>query len=456
MTHFSTLEDPREDTHRCLHNFYDILVIAILGTICGADGWIDICEFAESKIDWLKTFLKLPHGIPSHDTFGRVFSMLDAQTFEMCFLEWIHSLSIDLKNEIISIDGKSLRGSHDTTKGQKMLHMVSAWASEKRMLLGQIRTEEKSNEITAIPELLDMLNVADSIVTIDAMGCQHEIAKKIVDEGADYVLSLKENQLNLYRDVVSIFERGEQSEYKNMINKKQVEKTRGHGRIETRRYTLIVPREQELFGLRWPHLRGLGKVETTRKTKIDGKIERSTRYFLTSVTDGYELFLMSDLLKGKMPDIGKIYVEQVGDQLRYVVQGLNGEKIDSVLNIKITTLNQKTLNEEKLRILAQTAQMGHTHRDQDMKKFRQAVRKHWNVENNLHWSLDVSFREDLSRVRIGNAAENLSVIRRIALNLLKQEKTSKVGIAARRKRAGWDNQYLLKVLMADQPLKSAV
>ena len=177
VTHFTTLEDPREDTHRCLHNFYDILVIAILGTICGADGWIDICEFAESKIDWLKTFLKLPHGIPSHDTFGRVFSMLDAQTFEMCFLEWIHSLSVDVKNEIISIDGKSLGGSHDTTKGQKMLHMVGAWASEKRMLLGQVRTEEKSNEITAIPELLDMLNVTGSIVTIDAMGCvRHENA----------------------------------------------------------------------------------------------------------------------------------------------------------------------------------------------------------------------------------------------------------------------------------------
>lgn len=165
---------------------------------------------------------------------------------------------------------------------------------------------------------------------------------------------------------------------------------------------------------------------------------------------------MSDLPEGKMPETGKIYVEKSGNQLRYILQGLNGEKIDSMLNIKIATLNQKTLNEEKLRILAETGKMGHTFRDQDMKKFRQAARKHWNVENNLHWSLDVSFREDLSRVRIGHAAENLSVIRRIALNLLKQEKTSKVGIAARRKRAGWDNQYLLKVLMADQHLRSAV
>lgn len=452
MIHFTTIEDPREDTHRCLHNFYDILVIAILGTICNADGWIDICDFAESKIDWLKTFLELPNGIPSHDTFGRVFSMLDAETFEMCFLEWIQSLSIDLKNEIISIDGKSLRGSHNNTKGHKMLHMVSAWASEQRMLLGQVKTEEKSNEITAIPELLDMIDVKGSIVTIDAMGCQQEIAKKIVDEGADYVLSLKENQPSLYHDVVSIFERGEQTKYKNMMHKQQVEKTKGHGRIETRRYTLIVPREQELFGLRWPHLRGIGMVEATRK--INGKVAHSKRYFLTSVTDGYELFLMSALPKGKMPETGKIYLEQSGNQLRYILQALNGEHIDSILNIKIETLNQTTLNEAKLRILAETAKLGHTLRDQDMRKFRQAVRKHWNVENNLHWSLDVSFNEDLSRVHIGHAAENLAVIRRIALNLLKQEKTSKVGIKARRKRAGWDNQYLLKVLMADRHFKS--
>src|SRR5262249_16817003 len=151
---------------------------AILGTICGADGWTEICEFAEAKIDWLKTFLELPNGIPSHDTFGRVFSLLDSHTFEACFIGWISSLSIDMQNEIISIDGKSLRGSHDRKKGTKMLHMVSAWASEKGIVLGQVRTSEKSNEITAIPELLDMIDVKGSIVTIDAMGCQEEIAKK--------------------------------------------------------------------------------------------------------------------------------------------------------------------------------------------------------------------------------------------------------------------------------------
>lgn len=451
VTHFEALEDPREDTHRRLHNFYDILVIAILATICGADGWVEICEFAEGRLDWLKTFLKLPNGVPSHDTFGRVFSMLDAEAFESCFLFWIQSLSIDLKKEIISIDGKSLRGSHNAKTGQKMLHIVSAWASENRMVLGQVKTEEKSNEIRAIPELLDMIDVAGSIVTIDAMGCQRAIAKKIVEKSADYVLSLKENQPSLYQDVVSIFEQAEQTQYKNMLHQQRVEKTDSHGRKEFHKYILIMPREQELFGLRWPHLQGLGMVETKRT--VNDEVEYSKRFFLTSISDGYKLFSMADLPEDTIPEEGEIYVEKVGKQLRYVLLAPNGEKIDSFLNINIPIFNRKTLAESKLRILAETGKRGHTLRDQEINQFKTAVRKHWNVEINLHWSLDVSFREDLSRVRIGNAAENLGVIRRIALNLLKQEKTSKVGIAARRKRAGWDNQYLLKVLKADAHFK---
>ena len=212
FVHFKPLEDPRADIHVRRHNFHDILVMAVLGTICGADGWTEICEFAEAKLDWLKTFLELPNGVPSHDTFGRVFSLLDAEVFETCFLAWITSLSIDLQNEIISIDGKSLRGSHDKKKEVKMLHVVSAWASKNRVLLGQVKTDEKSNEITAIPELLDMVDVRGSIVTIDAMGCQQNIAKKIVEKGADYVLSLKENQPTLYQDVHNIFLQAEQGE----------------------------------------------------------------------------------------------------------------------------------------------------------------------------------------------------------------------------------------------------
>lgn len=454
FVHFEVLEDPRTENHNLLHPFHDILVIAILGTICGADGWTEICEFAEAKLDWLKTFLALPHGIPSHDTFGRLFSLLDSDVFEECFLAWIESLSIDLQNEIISIDGKSLRGSHDKRKAVKMLHVVSAWASENKILLGQIKTDEKSNEITAIPELLDMIDVSGSIVTIDAMGCQRDIAKKIVEKGADYVLSLKENQPTLYQEVDNIFLQAEQGEkkYKKMIHKQKIEKVSCHGRIETRRYTLIKPREPHTFGIRWPYLNGLGMVEVKRTA--NKQTEYSKRFFLTSLEDGYEVFLMSDLPKGALPEKGKIYVDQKGEQLRYILQDPNGDKIDSTLDIKIADFNRKTLMESKRRILWETEKRGQTLRDQDINKFMKAVRKHWNVEINLHWSLDVSFKEDLSRVRIGNAAENLAIIRRVALNLLKQEKTSKVGITARRKRAGWDHQYLLKVLMADSPFKN--
>ncbi len=453
LTHFDSLEDPREDSYKVLHKFHDILVIAILGTICGADGWTEICEFAEAKLDWLETFLELPNGLPSHDTFGRIFSLLDPETFEACFLAWIESLSIDIKNEIISIDGKSLRGSHDKKKQVKMLHMVSAWASNNRILLGQVKTAEKSNEITAIPELLDMIDVEGSIVTIDAMGCQQEIAKKIVDKKADYVLALKDNQPNLCQDVAAIFKQAEQCKYKKMIHKQKLEKVHCHGRIETRRYTLIAAREQESFGLRWPHLTRIGMVEVKRT--VNNETEYSKRFFLSSLDEGYELFLMSDLPKGTIPEAGKIYVEQKEEQLRYIMQAPNGDKIDSFLDIKIADFNRKTLSESKLRILAETNKRGHTLWDQDMNRFMQAVRKHWNIEINLHWSLDVSFKEDLSRVRIGHAAENLGIIRRVALNLLKQEKTSKVGITARRKRAGWDNKYLLKVLVADSHLKKS-
>lgn len=370
--HFVDLPDPRENNHNLRHSLRDILIITILGTICGCDNWVEICEFGQARVDWLKKFLELPNGIPSHDTFGRVFSLIDPIKFEACFSSWISSLSIDVINEIISIDGKTLRGSHNRDKGHKPLHLVSAWAARNQIMLGQVKTEEKSNEITAIPELLDLINIKGSIVTVDAMGCQKDIAKKIVEQGANYVLSLKENQPNLYQDVTSIFKLANECKYKKILNQRKMEKIKNHGRVETRRYTLITARAQEMFGLRWPHLNGLGMLEVTRTVK--NQVEKSKRFFITSL-------------------------------------------------------------------------------NQDIDGFMQAVRQHWNIEINLHWSLDVSFKEDLNRVRIGHAAENLALIRRIALNLLKQEKSKKIGIAGRRKRAGWDNEYLLKVLTSDQALK---
>ena len=365
--YFRGLADPRIENHNHRHKLHDILVITLLGTICGADTWTDICEFGQAKEDWLKSFLELPNSIPSHDTFGRVFSLLDPEAFEQCFLNWIRSLSIDVTNEIIAIDGKTLRRSGDAKQKKKGLHMVSAWAADNRVLLGQVRTAEKSNEITAVPELLKQLDVKGSIVTLDAMGCQTEIAKNIINKEADYVLALKENQRTLYQNVVSIFKQGAAIQYKKMLNKQKIEKVKNHGRIERRRYTLISARDRSMFAVRWPGLKSIGMVEVKRT--VNNETTRSTRYYLTSL-------------------------------------------------------------------------------DEDIDGFMKAVRQHWQIEINLHWSLDVSFNEDQSRVRIGNATENLAIIRRITLNLLKKNKTRQVGITAKRKRAGWDNQFLMDVLMA--------
>lgn len=365
LEHFETLEDPRLDNHNLRHELTDILVITILGTICGADGWTEIYEFALAKQDWLKTFLSLPSGIPSHDTFGRVFSLINPEKFEACFYAWIDSLDIDTNKEIIAIDGKSLRGSANKRKNHKLLHLVSAWAVNNRILLGQVKTAEKSNEIEAIPRLLNMLDIKNSIVTIDAMGCQKEIALQIIEQGADYVLALKENQPSLHQDIKSIFALGEYRQFKKMLNKRKVEKIHDHGRVETRRYTLISARDPLLFQLRWPGMKSIGMVEVTRTT--NNEVEKSRRFFITSL-------------------------------------------------------------------------------DEDIDGFMKAVRKHWSIEINLHWSLDVSFREDLNRARIGHSAQNLATVRRIALNLLTQEKTHKRGIACKRKTAGWNHKYLMEVL----------
>lgn len=374
LRHFEILEDPRLSTHNKRHNLEDILVITILGTICGADNWVEICAFGRAKQDWLSTFLELPNGIPSHDTFGRVFSRLDSNQFDSCFLAWIQSLSINPEGEVIAIDGKTLRGSGNRRQDQRPLHLVSAWATTHNLLLGQVQTAEKSNEITAIPQLLKMVDLTGSIVTIDAMGCQSSIAQEIKDQGADYVLNLKENQPKLYEMVEAIFEMGKSRQYKKMLHRRKVEKNRDHGRIETRRYTLISARDPAVFQLRWPGLKGLGLLEVTRTT--NNRVEYSKRYFLSSLS--YE----------------------------------------------------------------------------NIEDFMKAVRKHWTIEIGLHWSLDVSFREDLNQVYVGNAAKNLGTVRRIALNLLKQEKSNKLGISCRRKKAGWDHKYLMKVLQADQYLTS--
>jgi len=368
LGYFEVLEEPRKENHSNFrHKLSDILAITILGCICGADNWVEINNFAKSKEEWLRDFLELPHGIPSHDTLGRLFASLDSSRFEECFVDWALSLSsIFEQREIIAIDGKTSRRSHNRRKNIDPLHMVSAWAVENGMVFGQVSTKKKSNEIEAIPRLINMLDVKNTIVTIDAMGCQKVIATQIIERKADYILSLKDNQPTLAENVRNIFDLAEKTQYKNMHNIRKIEKIKDHGRIENRKYTLITTKDDWAFDCRWAGLQSLGMVEIKRTVNHETAV--SKRYFLTS-------------------------------------------------------LSYKNIDD-----------------------FMRGVRKHWHVEINLHWSLDVSFADDLNRTRTGNAPENLSIIKRIALNLLKNEKSKKVGITAKRKTAGWDEKYLQKII----------
>jgi len=279
--HFSDLKDPRIHNHNFRHNIFDVLVIAVLATICGADGWAEIERFGEAKQEWLSTFLELPHGIPSHDTFGRVFTILNPQEFEKCFRAWLNSLSVDLVKEVIALDGKTIRGSGNKRRGESPLHLVSAWAAKNRMMLAQVKTEDKSNEITAIPKLLDLLDVKGSVITIDAMGCQRDIAQKIIEKKADYVLALKGNQGTL-RDDVELF--AAEQKARGFADSKISQDTTvdgDHGRIETRKTIVIhdVGWLQERHN--WPGLQAVVMVESRRE--IQGKIEQETRFYLTSL-----------------------------------------------------------------------------------------------------------------------------------------------------------------------------
>jgi predicted transposase YbfD/YdcC len=379
--HFESLADPRKNNHNKRHNLSDILVLVILGVICGADDWVSVEQFGKDKKDFLTKFLKLPHGIPSHDTIGDLFSRLSIDEFSKCFLRWINSI-IETKNgDIIPIDGKQLRRSHDKNNSKAAIHMVSAWSSKNQVVLGQYKIDEKSNEITAIPELLKMLDITGCTVTIDAMGCQKKIAGQIKKQGGDYLLSLKENQRTFYNEVVDLFEKQitnstnltEQDEQillldvdKNHISSKQIEtKKKLHGRIEKRKCTVISSTNFPKFRLKWDGLESIIMIESTRT--INNKTSLENRYYISS----------------HLPDA---------------------------------------------EILEPT------------------IRKHWLVENQLHWCLDVSFREDDCRVRKGNAAGNFAIVRHVTLNALKNEKSSKVGIKTKRQKAGWSDEYLAKVV----------
>jgi predicted transposase YbfD/YdcC len=365
--HFEGLQDPRTGNAKA-HIFLEILIIAICAVICGADGWSDVELFGKNKKAWLKTFLELPKGIPSHDTFGRVFAQIKPEEFQKRFIEWVQAIEKLTTGQVIAIDGKKLRRSHDREAGKAAIYMVSAWATQNQLVLGQTKVADKSNEITAIPELLQLLEITGCIVTIDAIGTQTEIAETIVDGGGDYLLAVKENQGHLFEDIQYLFEVdvAQGFEYAQHGYAKTVNK--GHGRIEIREcwatdkeeYLSLVRKHQQ-----WKGLKSIVRIVSQRQ--IGEKLEVQTRYFISSLPADAKMILKSK-------------------------------------------------------------------------------RSHWKIENQVHWVLDIAFREDESRVRKDYAPENLAVLRHIALNLLKNEKTAKGGIHAKRLQAGWNNDYLLAIL----------
>ena len=361
--YFENVQDPRH--HNKVHKLIDIIIISICAVVAGADTYEQIENFGKKRKKWLQKFLELPAGIPSHDTIGRVFERINPEEFQNSFKFWIESITDLTRGQVIAIDGKTLRRSHDRSKDKKAIHMISAWATFNKVVLGQLKTAEKSNEITAIPRLLKLLDISGCIITIDAMGTQKKIAETIIKEGGDYVLALKKNHKALYADTVAFFEETDcrQSEEKTLD---QHETTDGdHGRIEIRKYAITSDIDWLQGRENWAGLKSIGMVESTRE--INGEVSIEKRYYISSL-------------------------------------------------------------------------------DSDAKKFGHSVRSHWGIENKVHWVLDIGFREDESRIRKGYAPENFAVLRHIALNLIRNNKSFKGSIKTKRLNAAMDIDYLEEVM----------
>jgi len=358
LKYFAELADPRVERTR-EHILQEILFITVAAVLCGAESWNEIESYGKVKQSWLKEFLRLPGGIPSHDTLNRVFSALDPEQLEACFLSWVREAAQLTAGEVVSIDGKAIRGSRQAGKKQ-IVHLVSAWANANNLVLAQRKVDDKSNEITAIPKLLQALELSGTVVTIDAIGCQRSIARQIADKKADYILALKENQGHLLEEVKDSFQ---------MLPAEAIDEEIdcGHGRVEKRTCSVIGDLSLVEKASAWTGLQSLVRIKAERFLKATGEIEQETRYYISSLK----------------PDA--------------------------------TRLNH-------------------------------AIRQHWGIENSLHWILDVAFHEDQSRKRAGHAAQNFSLINRIALNLLKHDRSTKLGIRSKRLIAGWDNNYLFKLL----------
>ena len=363
IEHFSKLEDPRVDRNK-KHELIDVIVLCVCAVVSGAEGWSDIEEFGRTKLEWLRRYVPLANGIPVDDTIARIISALSVSGFQECFMSWMEDVVKLSGGEVIAVDGKTQRRSHDRRRGVKALHMVSAWACGNGVVLGQVKTEEKSNEITAVPELLDKLELSGCIVTLDAMGCQRAIAKQVKEGGGDYVLAVKGNQEQLDGEVRQYFDAAREKDFKCKAIQNEETAEDGHGRVEYRSYFLSTDLSTLSCVKKWNGLRAVGMVESERHS--GGRVGIEQRYFITSL--------------------------------------------------------------------------------EDVESFRRAVRSHWGIENELHWRLDVTFREDESRIRRGNAPHNMGVIRHVAVNLLKREPT-KISVRKKRIRAALNDRFRDNILM---------